>query len=173
MVFVSYTPATKVAIRLSLNGHSLRLICDMFVYSVSCQSLSRWLTLHETTQSVVRDPHTYEQCGCPQMLSNEDCVYSLASLCIINSAHMMFSDASAVCKRELLCTFRRSSCCTPVIQHIILQNPERMSILTAISTFGPLAILWELCLTFVNFVNPMLLFQLYTRYSVPENTAQI
>ncbi|KNZ52344.1 hypothetical protein VP01_3609g3 [Puccinia sorghi] len=76
---------------------------------------------------------------------------------------------------ELLRTFSRSSRGTPAIQYIILQNPEHMSILPAISIFGPLAILWDLQLNFVNVLTPMLLFKLYTHcgYSVPENTAQI
>ncbi|KNZ58303.1 hypothetical protein VP01_1957g2 [Puccinia sorghi] len=45
--------------------HSLKLICEMLGHSESCQSLSCWLTPYETTQSVIRDPNNYEQCGCP------------------------------------------------------------------------------------------------------------
>ncbi|KNZ59513.1 hypothetical protein VP01_1714g3 [Puccinia sorghi] len=61
MVFVSYAPATKVAVvQMSLQGHSQPSICNTLGYSVSAQSLYRWNHLFELTGA---------------LLSSEDCQF--------------------------------------------------------------------------------------------------
>jgi hypothetical protein len=50
------------------------------------------------------------------------------------------ADESAVCDRELLCTFVQSSRGTSAQRMIVRQNPERFSILPAIGMNGVLAV---------------------------------
>ncbi|KNZ52105.1 uncharacterized protein VP01_3696g3 [Puccinia sorghi] len=67
MVFVSYAPETKVAVvQFFLQGHSQSIICNMLGYSVSRQSLTRWLKLFEKPQCVIGDPNSYQAKGLSQ-----------------------------------------------------------------------------------------------------------
>ena len=73
MVFRSYAPAIKaLAVRMSLEGHSHRHICQTIGVSISRQSFDRWIQLYQQTRSVIRDVDTYETRGRPPMLSQDD-----------------------------------------------------------------------------------------------------
>ncbi|EHS64526.1 uncharacterized protein PGTG_22314 [Puccinia graminis f. sp. tritici CRL 75-36-700-3] len=54
--------------------------------------------------------------------------------------YLVFTDESAICDRALLRTHSRSPCGTPAARYIIRQNPERFSILPAISINGIIAL---------------------------------
>jgi transposase len=73
MVFVSYAPATKVAVVcMMLKGYSLLAICNTLGYSVLPQSLTQWKDLYKETRAVIREPNEYAQCGRAKLLSTED-----------------------------------------------------------------------------------------------------
>jgi 5'(3')-deoxyribonucleotidase len=73
MVFVSYAPATKVAVvRMSLKGYSLSAICNTLGYLVLPQSLTQWKDLYEETHAVIQDSNEYAQRGRAKLLSTED-----------------------------------------------------------------------------------------------------
>jgi ligand-binding sensor protein len=64
MVFVSYAPATKVAVVCMLmKGYSLSAICNTLGYSVLLQSLTQWKELYKETCAVIWDPKEYTQRG--------------------------------------------------------------------------------------------------------------
>lgn len=82
MVFVPYSPATKVAVvRMSMKGYSLSAICNTLGYSVSPQSLTRWKDLYEETCAVIRDPNKYAQRGRAKLLSTKDSQFMQQLVC--------------------------------------------------------------------------------------------
>lgn len=73
MVFVKYSADIKlIAIRLKIQGDDLDTINNRLDINISRQSLSRWMYLYLTTNSVLADPRFYEVRGAPTVLSTDE-----------------------------------------------------------------------------------------------------
>ncbi|KNZ57502.1 uncharacterized protein VP01_2140g3 [Puccinia sorghi] len=81
MVYIAYAPAKKVAVvQMTLHGHTQVAICNILGYSISCQSLGRWLTFYKETCAVVFDPDDYKERGRPKLLNAEDSMFMVWSI---------------------------------------------------------------------------------------------
>lgn len=82
MVYRPYSPATKVAVARMLNqGYPKEEIRKALGESISDQSFTRWLSLYNSTQRVVRDSNKYKQRGAPLLLTAEDRAFMLELVC--------------------------------------------------------------------------------------------
>ncbi|KNZ46899.1 hypothetical protein VP01_6854g2 [Puccinia sorghi] len=66
---------------MALHGHTQVAICNILGYSISRQSLGRWLALYKETLMVVCDPDNYKERGYPKLLLAEDSIFMVKLVC--------------------------------------------------------------------------------------------
>ncbi|KAA1106362.1 hypothetical protein PGT21_050157 [Puccinia graminis f. sp. tritici] len=81
MVFVKYARDVKaIVVKMSQDGKSLNAINDTIGYTVSPDSLIRWIRLYRQTADVVRDPSLYLDRGRPLAFTREEAEFVLNAL---------------------------------------------------------------------------------------------
>jgi transposase len=78
MGFVDYPPPVKaICVQMLMSGKSPTTINKTIGYKILLRSFARWKALYRNTQSVVRDPATYERRGRPLLLKRSEADFVL------------------------------------------------------------------------------------------------
>lgn len=81
MGYVEYKPEVKaICVRMLISGRSPASINRLIGYNISTRSFTRWKSLYLSTQSVIRDPETYEPRGRPLLLNKDEVEFVLEIL---------------------------------------------------------------------------------------------
>ncbi|OAV99806.1 hypothetical protein PTTG_25301 [Puccinia triticina 1-1 BBBD Race 1] len=76
MGYRKYNPGTKIAaVQMLAQSYSRPSICEALGFSISRQSVDRWMQIYNATQRVIRDPSEYEKRGPTRLLTTEDRVF--------------------------------------------------------------------------------------------------